>query len=69
MEETGYDETPEALYDEDPGRTESLPTPQECWNGFWAVLGRAAYRIWRERQLALAKVGCRPREGIAPEAE
>ncbi|MFE9834105.1 hypothetical protein ACFYP4_02980 [Streptomyces sp. NPDC005551] len=21
---------------------------QECWDGFWSVLGRAAHRIWQE---------------------
>ncbi len=24
------------------------PEEQECWDGFWSVLGRAAYRVWQE---------------------
>jgi hypothetical protein len=31
---------------------------QECWDGFWSVLGQAAYRIWQEE-------GAPPQEGHA----
>jgi hypothetical protein len=33
-----------------------------CWQEFWEVIGKAAYRIWREDQLADAS-------GISSEAE
>lgn len=29
-------------------RTAQHPTEEECWAGFWEVIGEAAYRIWRE---------------------
>ena len=29
-------------------RATSVVDEQECWDGFWSVLGRAAYRVWLE---------------------
>jgi hypothetical protein len=36
-----------------------------CWQEFWEVVGKAAYRIWREDQLAELSTSTSETEGKA----